>query len=65
VIQIRSVSKKIEEELNKIEEDEIVKELARSILNYEIENYDRRSKTYTKEYEQLIDLLVKRYKNED
>jgi len=56
MIALRSISKKLEDEINNLKIDDEVKELAYQILSFEIENFDKNNITYTNEIEKMIDL---------
>jgi hypothetical protein len=59
VIQLKSVSKRLEDEINKIAKDKNVRDLAFKILNFEIETFDLNKKKYTKEYEEMIESCLR------
>lgn len=59
MMQLRSVSKKLENEINGSDEEDEVKELALRILTFEIETFDKNKKKYTNEYEEMIELILR------
>jgi hypothetical protein len=59
MIQLKSVSKRLEDEINKIAKDKNVRDLAFKILNFEIETFDLNKKKYTKEYEEMIESCLR------
>jgi len=64
MMQLRSVSKKLENEINNSNVEDEVKDLAFRILNFEIETFDKNKKKYTNEYEEMIEITLRGKQNE-
>jgi len=64
MMQLRSVSKKLENEINNSNVKDEIKDLAFRILNFEIETFDKNKKKYTNEYEEMIEITLRGKQNE-
>ena len=56
---VRSISKKLETEINRVAKDENSKAFALLILKFEIEEFDPNNKTYTNEIESIMENILK------